>query len=155
MNTATTDRQHQDASLQIILEAVIRLDGHVAALVSEVKGLRQDRDRDRDRADLATRLAANDAERSVLQQQRDELVVSRIEAAFGRQNFSASEVWERPDLCTQFQQWGITSARHLGKFLQRVHGQPCGPLCVERIGRDHQSGAIWIVVPTVPSGIAR
>jgi len=49
-----------------------------------------------------------------------------------------------PTLRQAFAAAGVTSARRLGKRLQRLQGRPLGGLYLERVGADY-TGAIWLL----------
>lgn len=104
------------------------------------------------------------AELDELRQQEQAELVMAIAAIVGGHNFTASELWAHaeqvsPDLRALFVEHGITNPRRLGKRLQQIQRAQNTSAVVfssgvrlERIGADHQVGAIWRVFLDSPSG---
>jgi len=98
--------------------------------------------------DRRARIAALAAEIERLEREQDEELIAVIASVVQGRAFSSAELFAHQavslDLRDLFAAAGLRSARHLGKFLQRVQqwGTRSPAWRLERIGEDVH-GAIW------------
>jgi hypothetical protein len=100
--------------------------------------------------DLPARIRALEAELAACHAELDAALVRAIATVAGDRAFAAIELWRHaatvsPALGQACAAAGVTSARRLGKRLERLQGRALGGLRLERLGAKTNCGLIWIV----------